>query len=245
VLLGLYVYFKLPDHPRDARWLSPEEKSALEAELAREKALRSAGRPRMTVFEALRHPKVLFLALAFFGTVTANYGIEFFLPSILQQWYALKLNDITWLIILPPMLAVTGQLFVGWNSDRTKERRLHSIVPIVIGAVALGLAPLTNGNLVLTIACFMIAMGGIKAYQVAFWALPGLFLTEVAAASSIGLINSIGNLGGFLGPNVMGTVQKMTGSFSGAIYYLSCSMLVSATIIFLLGLGHREKDSAR
>ena len=244
VLLGLYIYLKLPDHPRDARWLSPEEKAALEGELAREKAQRTGGRPRMTVADAFRHPKVFLLALAFFGTVTANYGIEFFLPSILQQWYALKLNDITWLIILPPIIAVLGQLFVGWNSDRTKERRLHSIVPIVIGATALGLAPLTHGNLPLTIACFMVAMGGIKAYQVAFWALPGLFLTEVAAASSIGLINSIGNLGGFLGPNVMGTVQKMTGSFSGAIYYLSGSMLVSATIIFLLGLGHREKDGS-
>lgn len=244
VLLGLYIYLKLPDHPRDARWLSPEEKAALESELAREKALRTGGRPRMTVADAFSHPKVFLLALAFFGTVTANYGIEFFLPSILQQWYALKLNDITWLIILPPIVAVLGQLFVGWNSDRTKERRLHSIIPIIIGALALGLAPLTHGNLVLTIVCFMVAMGGIKAYQVAFWALPGLFLTEVAAASSIGLINSIGNLGGFLGPNVMGTVQKVTGSFSGAIYYLSGSMLVSATIIFLLGLGHREKDSS-
>ena len=243
VLLGAYVFLMLPDHPRDAKWLTPEEKDALEQELAREKALRSAGRPRMTVLEALSHPKVLLLAVAFFGTVTANYGVEFFLPSILQQWYSLKINDITWLIILPPCVAVLGQLFIGWNSDRTKERRLHSIIPIVLGATALGLAPLTQHSLTLTLVCFMVAMGGIKAYQVAFWALPGLFLTEVAAASSIGLINSIGNLGGFLGPNVMGTVQKMTGSFSGAIYYLSGSMFVSAAIIFLLGIGHREKRS--
>ena len=240
VLLGLYVFLMLPDRPRDAKWLSNEERDALEQELDREKALRSAGRRRMTVFEALRHPKVLLLAVAFFGTVTANYGIEFFLPSILQQWYSLKLNDITSLILLPPIVAVTGQLFVGWNSDRTKERRLHSILPIVIGATALGLTPLTHGHIALTVACFMVAMGGIKAYQVAFWALPGLFLTEAAAAGSIGLINSIGNLGGFLGPNVMGTVQQMTGSFVGAIYYLSGSMFVSATILLLLGLGRRE-----
>lgn len=240
VLLGLYVFLMLPDHPQDAKWLTPGERNALDQELAREKAQRSAGRQRMTILEALRHPKVLLLAAAFFGTVTANYGIEFFLPSILQQWYALKLNDITWLIILPPLLALAGQLFVGWNSDRTKERRLHSIIPIVGGAIALGFAPLTHGHLTLTLVCFMIAMAGIKSYQVAFWALPGLFLTEVAAASSIGFINSVGNLGGFFGPNVMGTVQHVTGSFAGAIYYLSGSMAVSATIIFLLGLGRRE-----
>jgi ACS family tartrate transporter-like MFS transporter len=242
VLLGLYVFLLLPDRPHEAKWLSPEERDALEQELEREKALRSAGRRRMTVFEALRHPKVLLLAVAFFGTVTANYGIEFFLPSILKQWYALNLNDITWLVLLPPLLALSGQLFVGWNSDRTKERRLHCILPIVIGATALGLTPLTHGNLTATVVCFMVAMGGIKSYQVAFWALPGLFLTEAAAAGSIGLINSIGNLGGFLGPNVMGTVQQMTGSFVGALYYLSGSMFVSATILFMLGLGRREKS---
>jgi ACS family tartrate transporter-like MFS transporter len=242
VLLGLYVFLMLPDRPRDAKWLTPEERGALEEELAREKALRAAGRPRMTALEALSHPKVLLLAAAYFCSVSANYSIDFFLPSILQQWYSLKINDITWLIMLPPVLALSGQLFVGWNSDRTKERRLHAIIPIMIGAIALGFAPFAKGYLPLGLACFIVAMGGIKSYQPAFWALPNLFLTEVAAATSIGLINSIGNLGGFLGPYIMGAVQQRTGSFVGAIFYLSASMLVSATILLLLGLGRREKS---
>ncbi|MES1167399.1 MAG: MFS transporter, partial [Pseudomonadota bacterium] len=242
VLLGLYVFLVLPDRPRDAKWLTPEERGALEEELAREKALRAAGRPRMSVLEAFSHPKVLLLAAAYFCSVSANYSIDFFLPSILQQWYSLKINDITWLIMLPPILALSGQLFVGWSSDRTKERRLHAIIPILIGATALGLAPLAKGYLPLGLACFIVAMGGIKSYQPAFWALPGLFLTEVAAATSIGLINSIGNLGGFLGPYIMGAVQQRTGSFVGALFYLSASMLVSAGILYLLGLGRREKS---
>src|SRR6185295_5533724 len=99
----------------------PEESEALHNQLEQEKHLQSAR--RMTVPEALRHPKVLLLALAYFCIVTGSYGVEFFLTSILQQWYGLKINTITWLIILPPMLALAGQLFVGWNSDRTKERR--------------------------------------------------------------------------------------------------------------------------
>jgi ACS family tartrate transporter-like MFS transporter len=240
VLLGILVFYLLKDWPRDAGWLAPEESEALHQELEREKNLRRAR--RMTVLEALAHPKVLLLALAYFCIVTGSYGVEFFLPSILQQWYQLKLDTITWLLILPPLLGLAGQLIVGWNSDRTKERRFHVVVPIAVGAIALGLAPLTHGHLSLTIACFMLAFVGFKAYMPAFWSLPSLFLTESAAAGSIGLINSTGNLGGFLGPNVMGKVQTLTGSFVGGIYFLCLSMTVSATIIFLLRL-ERESSS--
>jgi len=243
VVLGIIVLFALTDRPHQARWLSAQEREALERELEKEKAQRSTGR-RLTVLQALRHPKVLLLAAAYFCTVTGSYGVEFFLPSILEQWYALKVNAITWLVILPPLLALGGQLFVGWNSDRLKERRLHAVVPIGLGALALGLAPLTQGHLPLTIACFMVAFAGFKSYLPAFWALPSLFLTEAAAAGSIGLINSVGNLGGFLGPYLLGRVQTVTGSFVGGIYYLCASMVVSATIIFLLGVGRKESPGS-
>jgi ACS family tartrate transporter-like MFS transporter len=197
----------------------------------------------MGPLEALAHPKVLLLALVYFCAVTANYGIEFFLPKILQQWYGLNLNDITWLVILPPALALCGPLFVGWNSDRTGERRLHAVVPIVLAIVALSATVFTRGHLWLTVACFMLFAMGIKAYQPAFWALPSTFLTSTAAAGSIGLINSVGNLGGFVGPSIVGFVQKQTGSFNGGLYYLCASMAVSATILLWLGLGTRTKPS--
>jgi len=242
VVLGIIVLFALTDRPRDAKWLTTEEREALERELALDQARRSAGR-RMTIMEALRHPKVLLLALAYFCSTTASYGVEFFLPSILQQWYSLKLDTLTWLVILPPCVALAGQLFVGWNSDRTKERRCHAVIPIIFGLTALALAPLTQGHLALTIICFMVAAGGVKAYQPAFWSLPSSFLTQAAAAGSIGFINSVGNLGGFFGPTVLGGVEKLTGSFVGGIYYLCVSMMVCATIIFFLGLGRRESDT--
>ena len=238
VVLGVVVLFLLKDRPRHAGWLTPEERDALSGELELEKSTHRAR--RMTVLEALRHPKVLLLALAYFCIVTGSYGVEFFLPSILQQWYHLKVDAITWLVMLPPVLGLAGQLLVGWNSDRTKERRLHVVFPIALGALALGLAPLTHGELPLTIGCFMLAFVGFKAYMPAFWSLPSLFLTEAAAAGSIGLINSIGNLGGFLGPTLLGKVQTLTGSFVGGIYCLCVSMTVSATIIYLLRLGRKE-----
>ncbi|MDP1587719.1 MAG: MFS transporter, partial [Prosthecobacter sp.] len=245
VVLGFVVLFFLPDRPRDAKWLTEEEREALEQQLQIEKERRAAGK-RMTLGQAFRNPKVLLLAVAFCCSVTANYGYEFFFPSILKAWYSLNLNEITWLVILPPCLALGSQLFVGWNSDRTGERRCHAAFSIIIGLIALGLAPLTQGNLVLTIVCFMIFFAGVKGYQPAFWALPSLFLTESAAAASIGFINSIGQIGGFMGPYLLGSIEKNTGSFAIGIYVLTASMAVSATIILGLGLGHRPpKDESK
>jgi ACS family tartrate transporter-like MFS transporter len=241
VLLGFVVLFMLPDRPREAKWLATDEREALEQQLELEKAQRSKGK-RMSFGEALRNPKVLLLALAFCCSVTANYGYEFFFPSILKSWYKLDLNEITWLVILPPCLALGSQLFVGWNSDRTGERRCHAAFSIIIGLIALGLAPLTQGHLALTILCFMIFFAGVKGYQPAFWALPSLFLTESAAAGSIGLINSIGQIGGFMGPYLLGSLEKSTGSFATGIYVLTASMTVSAVIILSLGLGHRPSS---
>jgi len=118
----------------------------------------------------------------------------------------------------------------------------RSPVPfIVIGAAAIAVAPFTRGNLTLTIMCFMLALGGLKAYLPAFWTMPYLFLTSAAAAASIGMINSVGNLGGQLGPWVIGKVETVTGSFVGGLYFLVGSMLVCATIVFFLGLGVKEK----
>jgi ACS family tartrate transporter-like MFS transporter len=194
----------------------------------------------MGILEGLKHPKVAMLSLAYFCTVTASYGVVFFMPTILDSWYKLKFSQIAWLVSLPPIMAVIGQLVVGWNSDRTKERRMHTIVPIVAGASALALLPSTNGSQWLTIGCFAIALAGVKAYLPAFWTMPNLFLTQAAAAASIGMINSIGNLGGQLGPTVLGVVKEKTGSFSGGLYFLACSMMVSATIVFFLGVGRKE-----
>ena len=242
VVLGVIVFFMLTDRPGDARWLEPGERTALETAIEQEKLQRAAGR-RLTLFEAFQHPRVLLLTAAYFCSTTGNYGVEFFLPSILERWYSLKLDTITWLVILPPALALAGQLFVGWNADRTGERRLHAVVPITIAVIALGLTPLTREHLPLTIACFTIAFAGIKAYQPAFWSLPSLFLTDVAAAGSIALINSLGNLGGFLGPTVFGRLEKSTGSFVGGIYYLCCSLAVCAAIIIVVGLGRRARPN--
>jgi ACS family tartrate transporter-like MFS transporter len=176
----------------------------------------------------------------YFLAVTGSYGVEFFLPSILERWYSLKYDTLTWLILLPPLLALAGQIFVGWSSDRTKERRLHTVVPMGAAALGLLLATLSRGHLALTVACFMVGFAGFKAYLPAVWTMPSLFLTETAAAGSIGFINSVGNLGGFLGPWVLGTVETLTGSFEGGLLFLAACMMLSAVTVLGLGLGRSD-----
>jgi MFS transporter, ACS family, tartrate transporter len=239
VLMGIWVFFGLTDRPKDARWLTPEEQDALQSALDHEKQIVGVG-PKLTMFQALAHPKVILLAFAYFCVITGHYGVEFFMPSILKAWYSLNFNELTWLVLLPPLLGLAGQLAIGWNSDRTGERRLHVVAPIFLGAVALAITPWTRGHLPMTIVCFMFAFIGIKAFLPIFWTLPNLFLTEVAAAGSIGLINSIGNLGGFLGPYILGKVETITHSFVGGIYFLAVAMGISAIILFFLGLGKRQ-----
>jgi ACS family tartrate transporter-like MFS transporter len=238
VVLGVIVLVFLTDRPGQARWLEPEEREALELELKREKALHHAGR-HMTLLEAFRHPKVLLITAAYFFVVTGNYGLEFFLPSILKKWYDLSLDRVTSLVIIPPIGSLVGQLFIGWSSDRTRERRLHAALPIYLGATALVSTLLVRDPLWLTIVLFTLALTGLKAYLPAFWSLPSLFLTEAAAAGSIGLINSVGNLGGQVGPWAIGAIETRTGSFRVGIAFLATSMVVSATILMILGLGHR------
>jgi len=235
VILGLMVLARITDWPRDAQWLTPEEREALQAELDRERHEQTEKAGHMSVQEALSNPRVVILSLAYFFVVTGNYGVEMYMPSIMESWYNLKVKEVAYLVIIPPVGSLLGQIFVGWNSDRTHERRYHAVVPIMIGALALALTPFSQGNKFLTVALFTVAMTGLKAYLPAFWSLPSQFLSATAAAASIGMINSFGNLGGAVGPTVLGQVKKLTGDYNYGLWYLASSMIISALIINWIG----------
>jgi len=242
VLIGLLVLWLMPDHPNDAHWLSVDEKTALNAALAADRSAISSNH-HSSVLAAMSQPKVLLLGVAYFCVQSGNYGIDIFMPSILKQWYSLDLNATTWLIILPAIVALAVILLTGWNSDRTGERRIHAALHGILAAAALFIAPHTRGHLVLTMLCFIVAACGLKAYLAPFWALPSLLLTETAAAGSIALINSIGNLGGYFGPTLVGKIENSTGSFIWGIYFLAAALFVFAVIILLLGVGKKIKGN--
>jgi len=244
VLLGTLTFFYLTDRPRQASWLTEEERAALETTLEREKHQQKQQLGHMSIGQALSNPKVLALAAAYFFVVTGSYGVELYMASIVKAWYGLDVTKVAYFIVIPAIGALFGQLLIGWNSDRTHERRWHASLPIVLGSVALAVIPGSNGTLWLTIGLFTLAMIGMKSYLPAFWALPSLFLTESAAAASIGLINSFGNLGGWVGPTVVGFVKETTGEYRYGLWFLGASVTVSAIIIVTLGIGGRPRSPA-
>lgn len=243
LVLGVAVLWLLTDKPHQASWLTQGEAQALEAELERERVEQARGR-RMTLGQAFSHPKVLLLCLAYFCITTCSHSMELFMPSVLKDWYAVTKDNFKWLIVLPPLLALVGQLLGGWSSDRFGERRLHASVPLMWGAAAMLMAPFTQGSLMATMTCLMLAFAGFKTYMPAFWSLPSLFLIKSAAAGSIGLINSVGNLGGAFGPWMVGRIRDTTQSYAGGFYFMGVSMALAAVIVLSLGLGKRSSTGS-
>jgi ACS family tartrate transporter-like MFS transporter len=239
VVLGIVIILVMTDRPADAHWLTDEERTALEAELARDRIAEPASPgAHIPVLPVLRDPRVWLLAATNFTIVCGHYGVESFLPSILQQWYGLELSTMTWLLMLPSLGMLLAQLGVSLNSDRTGERWWHTAVPMLIGAAALVAVPFTRGSLPLTILVFAIILGGIRSYLPPFYALPRLFLGGTAAAGSIGLINAIGNLGGAVGPYMVGRIETASGSFRGGMWFLAFTATLAGLIIVFLRHWH-------
>jgi len=233
VILGIVTIFYLTDRPRDAKWLAEDEQEWITAELAREKDAKKAVRS-YSIREAFRHRNVLLLAAAYFCAVTCVYGLTFFLPTILKGLSGYPDFQVSVIAVLPYCVGLAAMLFVGWSSDRTGERRWHTAVSLLAVCGGLFLSASFLENVFLLVVMFCIAGAGLYSYLPGFWALPAAFLTESAAAASIGLINSVGNLGGFAGPYIVGYLTNKTGSFYAGVIYLSCSALVGAILILLV-----------
>ena len=176
--------------------------------------------------------------------VTGSYGIELYMASIVEDWYGLKVKEVAYLIIIPAIGSLDRP--VSWSAGIPTGPMSAAGTPRCRSFSAprrWSLLPDSKGTLWLTIALFTLAMIGVKAYLPAFWALPSLFLTESAAAASIGLINSFGNLGGWVGPSVLGVVKQATGSYRYGLWFLSCSVILSALIIASLGIGGKARPT--
>jgi sugar phosphate permease len=234
VLLGLITIWYMTDWPEQASWLPDEEKSWIIGELKQEREVKRRHRS-FQVWEALRHRDVILLTLCYFCAMTGSYGIAFWLPTILKRLSGKSDFKVTLLAALPYVAAFITQQVNGWHSDRTQERRWHAALPVFVCGMALVLAVLSRASLAFSVGWFVVAGGAFYGFQPVFWAVPTRFLSESAAAASIGLINSVGNLGGFVGPMVMGYLATRTHSFSAGLLYLVASLFVSGILMLAVG----------
>ncbi len=227
VLLAFVVLKMLTERPANATWLNPDEREWLEAELEAERGrVERAG--RLTILQTFTDPRVLALSAIYFTSVTASYGVVFFLPQIIK---GLGLtNWMTGLVTaIPYALGIAGLLLWGYSSDRRKERRWHLILSTALAAVGLFAAGWLSQSF-WAVAAMCIATLGIYGSRPSFWPMPSLFLTGGAAAVGMALINSIGNVGGYVGPFIVGWIKDSTGSFEMALYFLGACALLSAGI---------------
>lgn len=207
IVAGIAVLWCLPNRPRDAKWLSPEERDWLVGELEREHAAKHAHG-----FSAWKHHlgMVALLTGVYFCLNVASYGLSMFMPAIIKsQLHGITNAQANAVASLPYFMAYIGMMVNGWHSDRTGERIWHVAIPLACSSLGIFLTAMFDGVPVIPVLLMIFVVGTcLYAHQPAFWPIPSMFLGAAAAASAIGFINMVGNLGGFYGPNWVGKADE-------------------------------------
>jgi ACS family tartrate transporter-like MFS transporter len=229
VLMGVATLFYLTDRPEQAAWLEPAERDWLVDRLAHEEK-RRVEHQHLTLLQALANPWVWLLCLIYFSPAMATNTFGMFGPKILNSHFeGAGAVWIGFLMAVPSLAAMVTMILVGAHSDRTGERRWHVAGPAFVSAVGwvlLGVAPGRE----LALLGLVLAQAGAMSMLAPFWALPTSFLSGAAAAGGIALINSIGNLGGFAGPNVIGQIKDLTGSYTIGAVCVAGTLLVGGCL---------------
>ena len=227
VLLGVVVLFYLTDAPDEAHWLMPEEREWLAATLRAEQAV--AERHAIGLGRALLHPTVWLLCLILFACQAGSYGLQFWVPQIIQGMAGFTNLEIGLISAIPYAAASIGMIAIGASSDRGGERLLHLAIPTAVAAVGFVISAYYTtpvlGMLALTVAAV-----GVISTRGPFWALPTRFLTGKAAAGGIALINLFAAISGFVGPYAVGYLVKVTGSYAAGMLFLAVLMVLGALL---------------
>ena len=228
ILLGLVVLRFLPDRHTDVAWLTKEEKVWLGRELASEVV--AHGAHTQSLRQALLMPRVWRYGLVYFCVLVGLYGFSFWLPQIIASLGTLTNVQVGAVATIPYALACIALVLWGRHSDATGERSLHVALPPALAALALVAGGWLGGPVVAFVALCLAAIG-IYAGLPAFWALASRGLQGAAAAGAIALINSLGNIGGFLGPFAIGMVKQRTGSFAISMLFIASCLAVGSAIV--------------
>jgi len=226
ILVGLIVFAYLPDGVEQARWLSASEKQLLQAQIAAES--RSKGEQAFS--RAFANPRVWLMAVIYFCLVMGLYGVGFWLPTLIKASGVQKPLDIGLMTAIPYATAAIVMIAVSHSADKSGERRWHVALPALAGSLGLLLSTFYAGDTVLAIAALALGTAGIITSLPLFWSLPTAFLGGTAAAAGIALINSIGNLAGFVSPYLVGWLKDATHSTNSGMLALAVSLLLGAIL---------------
>ena len=234
ILLAPVVLIYMTETPADAKWLTAPERDWLSREMATEQA--DTSHAIVTLRAALGSARLWIVSLPYFCIVIAFYGISFFLPQILQSVSGYGSATVVLLSAIPYISATIGLVVVGTRSDRVRERRWHVAGPCLIGAAGFVLPVVGPATPAFALTTLSIAAFGIWGTLGPFWTLPTAFLRGTAAAGGIALVTSVGNVGGFVGPFLMGWIREATGGFSAGLLTLAAALVCGAVIVLSIRL---------
>lgn len=230
VILGIITIFYLTDWPHQARWLPEDERNWISGELEAE----TQAKKRIcdyTIWQAFRDRQVLLLVLAFFLALSGAQASTYWIPTFIKRLSGLPDPKVALLVALPGLVGIAGMLLNGWHSDKTGERRWHTAIPLACAGVTYVLLPFTSENFPVAMALFIFGGGLMFSYYPVFWSMPTMVFSESAAAACFGLINSIGHIGGFVGPYAVGYLNDWTESLAAAFVFIGVCYLLAASII--------------
>jgi len=235
IVMGFITPFYLTNRPADAKWLADDERTWLMKQLEAE-STKKIEKKKYTLLQAFSDRDVITLSFIYFFWVCGFYGVGLFLPILIKALStAISIQQTGFLVAIPYIFAFIAMYFVGRSSDRSGERRWHTVLGMVTGAIGLGCSVMfADISVFVSMVFFTVSVMGIYASFGPFWAIPHSFLTASVAAGAIAMINSIGNLGGFVGPYAMGYIRDATGSFNGGLLFLVFCLLAAAGLLISL-----------
>jgi MFS family permease len=228
ILVGFWVIFYLDSCIEEAKWLTNEEKKLLASNLLAEDQHKTQHKLK----DAFTSGTVWVLCAIYFTLMIGLYGIAFWLPTIVKAFGIKGYLGVGLITAIPYGVAVIGMIFLSRHSDKTGERRLHYVANVTAGAAGLVLSGLYAAHPVLAIFFLSIGTLGVIGSMPLFWPLPSAFLAGTAAAAGIGVVNSVGNLGGYFGPNIPVWARRFSSDPSAALYIIAAILMIGAFLAF-------------
>jgi len=242
MFLGAMVFWTLADTPKEALWLKGEERSWLLAKLAEEyQADAQVSLP--TIWRVLFSARIWMLSLVYFGVSTTMYGVTLWLPSVIRAFSGLSYFLTGVVAVLPFIVTVFAMVLVGMHSDRRAERRWHTAIPAFAAAAGL-IAAGYGHSTVVVVAGIGLGLAGAEAMVGPFWAMATSSMAGLSAAAGIAVINSIANLGGYFGPDMIGLFRTANGGFRGGLLAIAATVALSGTIALIVGRAKIDAKTA-
>jgi MFS transporter, ACS family, tartrate transporter len=233
IILALVVFFTLADTPEEARWLKGDEEEWLLSQLAEEKRSESLV-AQQSFWRILLSPKLWLLSLVYFAVSTTMYGVTLWLPTVIRALSGLSYFWTGVVAVIPFLVTTAAMVLIGMHSDRTGERRWHTAVPAFAAAVGLLVAAYAHGP-VIVVAGIGVGLALAESMAGPFWAMATSSMAGLSAATGIAVINSLGNLGGYFGPDIIGFFRNANGGFRGGLLAISATLVMSGSIALMIG----------